>query len=429
MGGSFFPRDVRAKLEYIESVKIVHAADIHIDSPLRGLSRYEGAPAAAMRGATRRAFSKLIDHCIELRAELLLLAGDIYDGDAHDYNTAAFFNAELARLRPVGTRVVLLLGNHDAASILTKTLPLPAHATRLDERAVQTVLFEDLGVAVHGQSFAKRVVKEDLAARYPVATTDFFNIGMLHTSLDGREGHDPYAPTLPATLKGRGYDYFALGHVHAREIVSRDPYIAYPGNLQGRHVRETGAKGALLIDVRDGGGRKISSVEPLICDVLRWEALSIDATNAEHRDDLVQLCTKAVTEAAARTEGRPLAARVVITGTTPRNLELRAAHDYIEHALRSELGNAADDIWLEKVAFKTREPSRRSGESTSDELLRLIAGGTPDGAAAAAAVYSLLPPEARKEAEGDVATTEFFEELYEDARALLLTRLEHQRED
>lgn len=414
-------------------MKIIHAADLHIDSPLRGLSKYEGAPAAAMRGATRRAFSKLIDTCIREQASLLLLVGDIYDGDSRDYNTAAFFNAELARLREAGTRVVLLLGNHDAASILTKTLPLPPHATLLDEKAPQTLLLEDLGVAVHGQSFAKKVVNDDLAARYPTAVPGLFNIGMLHTSLDGREGHGPYAPTTPSVLQRLGYDYFALGHVHAREIVSTAPYIAYPGNLQGRHAKETGPKGALLLEVAESR-RQVERVTPVECDVLRWAVVRSDVTSARHRDDVIEAARRDVLQAAEAAGDRPLAARLIITGETSESDHLRAARDYVEHALRSSLGHAAADIWLEKVLFDTRSlpakgNGRKSGDAVKRELLRLIAEGCPDPASMAAAAYGSLPVDARREDEHEGSSREFFESIVEDARALLLSRLEVHRED
>src|SRR5690242_9452537 len=95
-------------------MKFVHAADLHLDSPLRGLSRYEGAPVEAVRGATRRAFQNLIDLCLEEGAAFLLLAGDIYDGDWKDYGTGLFFLHQLARLRAADVEVVLIRGNHDA---------------------------------------------------------------------------------------------------------------------------------------------------------------------------------------------------------------------------------------------------------------------------------------------------------------------------
>src|SRR5437762_2642437 len=123
-----------------EPVKIVHASDLHLDSPLAGLERYEGAPVEAIRGATRRAFENLVTLCLDERAALLLIAGDVYDGDWKDYSTGLFFAATLARLRDAGTRVVVVRGNHDAASQITKNLRLPAHVRELSKDRPETVL-------------------------------------------------------------------------------------------------------------------------------------------------------------------------------------------------------------------------------------------------------------------------------------------------
>ena len=160
-------------------MKLVHAADLHIDSPLRGLSRYEGAPVDQLRNATRRALENLVELCIREEAALLLLAGDIFDGDWRDYATGLFFAAQMARLRRAGVRVALVRGNHDAQSQISKELRLPDNVHELPTKKPGSVVFEDIGVAVHGQGFAAREVREDLAARYPQPIASLFNIGLL----------------------------------------------------------------------------------------------------------------------------------------------------------------------------------------------------------------------------------------------------------
>src|SRR5690606_7457206 len=139
---------------------------------------------------------------------------------------------------------------------------------------------------VHGQSFPQRATTDDLAARYPARVPGVFNVGLLHTSIDGREGHEPYAPTSLATMRSKGYDYWALGHVHAREVVSTEPYVVYPGNLQGRHARETGPKGATVLTVEGG---VVESIEHRALDVCRWEIVTVDAGPASDPLDVVDL--------------------------------------------------------------------------------------------------------------------------------------------
>ena len=229
------------------SFRFLHAADLHVDSPLKGIERYEGAPVEAIRGASRRAVANLVSAAIEERVAFVVLAGDIFEGDWRDFGTGLFFAQQLRRLGEEGIEVFLLAGNHDAAAHMTRQLEWPANVTVFSTKAPQSVTHAASGTVLHGQGFATRAVEQDLAARYPEAVAGAFNIGVLHTALDGREGHDPYAPTRVETLRGKGYDYWALGHVHAREVVSREPWIVFPGNLQARHLRETGSKGATLV--------------------------------------------------------------------------------------------------------------------------------------------------------------------------------------
>ncbi len=200
--------------------KILHAADIHLDSPLQKLGSYEGAPADQIRRASRRALENMVRLAIDEAVDLVLVAGDLYDGDWPDQNTGLFFVAQASRLVEAGIPIVVIRGNHDAANRMTSSLPLPKNpdGSEIMMRSDQVDLrqFESLGVAVHGRSFQSRAESDNLAAGYPSPISGMFNVGLLHTSLTGAEGHDPYAPCTPAQLADKRYDYWALGHIHAR---------------------------------------------------------------------------------------------------------------------------------------------------------------------------------------------------------------------
>jgi DNA repair exonuclease SbcCD nuclease subunit len=334
-------------------LKIVHAADLHLDSPLCGLERYEGAPVARIRGATRRALENLIALCLEEQAALLLIAGDLYDGNWKDYSTGLFFASQMARLRAGGTRVVFIRGNHDAASQLTKSLRLPENVRELDTRRPETVIFEDLGVAVHGQGFATRAVTDDLAARYPPRLPDLLNVGLLHTSAGGREGHENYAPCQIETLIAKGYDYWALGHVHRREVLCDSPWIVFPGNLQGRQARETGAKGATLITAEDA---RITAVEHRALDVVRWCTRDVDVTGSSSTDEVIDEVRRALQTLAAAGEGRTLAVRLRITGTTAAHAALIGELEQHENEIRAAATDVSDALWLERLEVRTQTP-------------------------------------------------------------------------
>src|SRR5690554_5608822 len=203
--------------------RFIHAADIHLDSALHGLERYEGAPVEEIRSATRRAFDNLVELAIDEQVAFVLLAGDLYDGDWKDYNTGLYFSERMGRLREAGIRVFMIAGNHDAASQITKHLRLPDNVKAFSTHSPETAFVEELSVAIHGQGFVSRAVTDDLSQAYPPGDAQLFNIGLLHTCLDGKPGHEPYAPCTVSGLRSKGYQYWALGHVHKREEVSREP--------------------------------------------------------------------------------------------------------------------------------------------------------------------------------------------------------------
>ena len=268
------------------NMKFLHTADLHLDSPLHGLERYPGAPVARIRTATRQALERLVDLAIAEEVSFVLIAGDIYDGDWKDYNTGLYFAAQMSRLRDSEIRVFLISGNHDAASQISKTLRLPENVHTFSHRRPESVEVDQLGVVVHGQSFAKREMLENISAHYPAAIEGLFNIGMLHTSATGRPGHENYAPCSVEELVSKGYHYWALGHVHAREILRENPWIVFPGNTQGRQIRESGVKGASLVTVEDF---QVVSVEHRAADVLRWYLCEVDCAEARNGDDVMHL--------------------------------------------------------------------------------------------------------------------------------------------
>ena len=336
-------------------MRFIHCADIHLDSPLRGLESYEGAPADEMRQATRRAFANVIALAIERSVDFVLIAGDTFDGDWPDFNTGLYFASQLRRLANANIRVFLTYGNHDAVSKLTKSVPLPQNVFSFPAKAPATEIIESLGVAIHGQSFASEAVTSDLASGYLNPCSGLLNIGVLHTALSGREGHQPYAPTTAERLCDKGYDYWALGHVHHREVVRESPWIVFPGNTQGRHARETGAKGCMVIEAEPGVG--IQSVEFVSTDVARWHHIGIDIADMATEDDLHAAIQSKVRSAQAEAEDRLLALRLTISGRGPLHNALVSNREALRAQVSASIGEASSgNAWLEKVRIKVTAP-------------------------------------------------------------------------
>ncbi len=331
-------------------IKFIHTADIHLDSPLRGLEAHQGTPVEEIRGATRRAFENLIDLAVDEKVDFLLIAGDLYDGDWQDYNTGLFFVSRMGRLHQAGIKVILISGNHDAVSRITRTMPLPDNVVHLSSRQPQSVVLENCGVIIHGQSYATKAVRENLASGYPQRDPDYFNIGLLHTSLNGREGHENYAPCKVDDLRSKGYGYWALGHVHKRETVATDPLIIFSGNIQGRHIKETGAKGATLVTVDDG---LVVEVEERELDVLRWEVCTVDLAQCETTDSVYNSIRKTLENILRNAEGRTLVIRLILTGECPVHAELFERTEQWTEEFRG-IAASLGDLWLEKVQYRTR---------------------------------------------------------------------------
>jgi DNA repair exonuclease SbcCD nuclease subunit len=331
--------------------EFLHAADIHLDSPLRGLQRYEGAPADAIRQASRHALKNLVELAVRDRIAFILIAGDLYDGDWRDYNTGLFLVQQMAKLRDANIPVVMLTGNHDAANKMTRLLRLPDNVKMLSVDEPETIELTDLGVAIHGQGFAQAKVTDDLSQRYPPRRSGCFNIGLLHTCATGADGHEHYAPCTLDGLRSKSYDYWALGHIHKREILCADPFIIFPGNLQGRHIRETGAKGCMRVCVNHNGQAR---AEFQSLDVLRWECCAVEADEHGSEDDVVVAVADELRRLRDEHE-MPLAVRVQVTGRTMAHPRLTANPARWTNEIRARaLTDFSERVWIEKVIWQTR---------------------------------------------------------------------------
>lgn len=352
----------------------LHCADLHVDSPLRGLERHDGAPLDAIRGATRRALANVVALALSERVAAVFVAGDLFDGAWPDFGTGLFFVREMVRLQAAGIRVFVVRGNHDAESRLVRSLPWPSNVHVFASDTGESVVDESLGLAVHGRSFEQAETRENIALAYPAARSGLFNVGVLHTALTGRAGHEPYAPCRVEDLIARGYDYWALGHVHTREIVSESPWIVFSGNTQSRHVREPGAKGCALLRVDDLHRVR---VEWRDVDVARFVRLEIDANELRERDDVLEQIAGAVRSAISGADERLLGVRVVLHGASPAHARLVSDPARLRAEVQAGMLEVAGErAWLEKLVIDTSPPvDRRALRERDDpvgELLRLL---------------------------------------------------------
>ena len=324
----------------------------------------------------------LVGLAIEEQVDFLIFAGDLYDGDWRDYNTGLFFAKQMGRLKKKGIPVYLLHGNHDAESQITRRLELPDNVHVFGTRKPETFALDELKVALHGQSFRQRDITENLVPDYPAPVSGAFNIGVLHTGLGGMGGHENYAPCAMEDLINKGYNYWALGHVHKASVLHKKPHVVFPGNLQGRHARETGAKGASLVTVEDGDIVELTTVP---CDVVRWAVLPVSLADAERFGDVIDRIHDAVEAAVTEADGRLLACRIVLQGRTAVHEQLIASEvRMLAEARAGALGLGDEVAWVEKVVINTQPEvdaeTLAEREDAIGELQRLLQEATGDDA-------------------------------------------------
>jgi DNA repair exonuclease SbcCD nuclease subunit len=397
---------------------------------LRGLSRYEGVPVDQVRLATRAALDNLVDCAVGECVTFVVIAGDLFDGEWDDFSTGLYFCGAMRRLNEAGIAVYVAYGNHDAESLQTKRLPLPDNVQVFNPRSPQTLIHEATGVALHGQSYKSRDPGGDLSAAYPAALAGRLNIGVLHTALEGgRPPHAPYAPCSPSQLAAKGYDYWALGHVHTHEVISRAPYIVFPGNLQGRNIRECGPKGALLVTVENGA---VTQIEFTPCDAVRWTRVQVDVSGCA---DLkaVEVRTREALVSAFRkeAEGRPLVARVTLHGQTNLHGDLAQRLGVWREEVRALAAAVSDQLWIEKVRLGTDPINANPAEAMdADDIAQLLDQGVgdPDLRMALAGdfgqLFGRIPPDLAEDNELLAsAKSGRFDSLLQDAAASLHARL------
>jgi DNA repair exonuclease SbcCD nuclease subunit len=330
----------------------IHAADIHLDSPLGGLATRDTSFSGLALNATRRAFANVVDLAIAEGAAFVVIAGDLYDGAWKDQSTGQFAVAQFGRLSRAGIRVAVVFGNHDAESRITRHLTMPEGVVAFSNRRCETIVFDDLGVALHGRSYKDAATLENIASEYCSPTAGMFNLAVLHTALEGHPQHARYAPCSLGELSAAGHDYWALGHVHEASIRSEHPHVVYPGNTQGRNVRETGLKGAMVVRVEEGSVR---SVERRACDEVRWARPEFDGRQAVDMSDLLAGIGSVFQEAIAGAGDRPTAARLVVTANSGLYNKLLADPDWFGAEVRARAVTVSEALWVEKIKIKPVE--------------------------------------------------------------------------
>ena len=375
-------------------LRFIHAADLHLDSPFRGIrSEAPDYVADTLRRATFDAYENIVALCLRERVDALLVAGDIYDGADRSLRAQLKFVDGLARLDAAGIRSFICHGNHDPLDGWEARLSLPPGCVRFGpEVTCEPVFADEPGrVVVYGVSYPTREVRENLTPLFHASLSDpaspelvegrtaDFSIGLLHANVGGNSNHDSYAPCSVTDLAETAIDYWALGHVHTRQVLRQErPTVVYPGNPQGRHPLETGERGVYLVEVDDYGAVSLD-FRPV--DVVRWETLEVDIAPLEAEQELIDAVNDAAASCAEYAGGRSVVFRLTLAGRGPLHRWLRSAgtveelQERINEQYAPSTSSGQGWLWCERIQADTASPVDREQvalrEDFAGDLARL----------------------------------------------------------
>lgn len=397
------------------TTKILHTADLHLDSPLASLALRDEDLRARVVAASRRALERMVEFCITEDVAALLIAGDLYDRVERSAKTAAYLTIHMERLRAADVKVFYIKGNHDVENPISGEVDLPANVHVFDGRGGRVKLAPDIWI--HGVSFRDKHAPDSLVGKFGALEPGAVNIAMLHTSLAGAPGHDAYAPCSVADLVRTGFDYWALGHIHKRQVHATSPWVVMPGNPQGRDMGEPGPKTATLLTI-DAGKVTISEV-PTSSVEFRQSTVSLSGLED---DDAVRDKLRAHLSAEAASVDEAAILRLTLTGATPRAWQLRRDRDTWTEILH-QLAQGTGRIWIEKLDFDVSAPSVTvgTGDAVAEVQALMAQIAKEDGFRMSARqemeqIFSLLPQARRAAlAPDEVTQAALLERLAQDA--------------
>lgn len=377
-------------------IKLIHTADVHLDSPLRSLALRDPDLREKVQGASRDAFRRIVEQAMEHSVAAVLIAGDLFDGAARSAKTAAFLLVELNRLHQAGIRVFYIKGNHDAENPLTGETTLPDNVHVFDGLGGMEQL-EGTDIWIHGVSFTGKQAESSLLSKFSTPVADAINIGLLHTSLNGSASHDVYAPCTVQELIATGFDYWALGHIHKRQVHSDTPWIVMPGIPQGRDIGEPGPQSATLITIDEG---TITTSE-FPTSSIEFTSLVLDVSTLQDPMGLQTLAQEALQKLLDSLQSADAVVRVRLEGQSAMRWQLLRDREQWAETFNL-LCRGTDRLWLEKLIFDIEDtPKSVTDTSALGELSELMStiraeeAFNEEAGALIDEVLSTLPPSER----------------------------------
>jgi exonuclease SbcD len=333
----------------MKRLRFIHAADLHLDSPFKGMAALPQRLRERVRESTFESLNRLVSLAIREQVDFVVISGDVYDLADRSLRAQIRFQKAMQQLAERDIQAYIIHGNHDPEDGRAAKLNWPAAVHFFASDHVETVAAQKQGrgviALIHGISYRTAAVTENLAVQYRGHDSSVFQIGLLHTNVDGDPAHDNYAPCSKEELLRSGIHYWALGHVHTRKVLHASPAIVYPGNLQGRSIRETGPRGCYVVDVNEEGRAELTFHA---LDSLRWHDNTLSIQGLQTEQELRDLLDEHREKLRQAAEGRDCIVRLVLEGRGALHNLLRKGRALNElladlrEQEASRIGSAAD---------------------------------------------------------------------------------------
>lgn len=331
----------------MKEISFIHGADLHLDSPMLGLKTLPDSIFKRVRESTFQALKKLTDAAIDKEVDFVILAGDLFDGEDRSLKAQARLRAEMQRLKGHGIPVYAVHGNHDHLGGSWVQLDMPDNVHFFSSEIEAQILSTKTGTTVHlyGFSYPERHVLDRKIAGYQKLEGADFHIGILHGNEESSKDHGNYAPFTVKELIEKSFDYWALGHIHKRMILSENPPVVYPGNIQGRNRKESGSKGCYYVALNEIE----TELEFIETSPVVWEEAIIDAKGMGSLQEIFQSCQNRIEEYRRNSRGTLLT--IIVNNVLLEDHEERlAALELQELLVEDEFDTDSDSfVWVVKL--------------------------------------------------------------------------------
>jgi DNA repair protein SbcD/Mre11 len=336
----------------MEKIKFLHTADLHLDSPFSGLKNLPQSIFTRIKNSTFIAFERIIQIAIEHKVDFIIIAGDVYDREHRSVLAQTKLRKGFEKLAEYGISVFISHGNHDHLGGDWQSINWPENVNFFKEGKVDMLPFEkneQTRVHLYGFSYTQRAVVENKTREYIKVPGAKYHIGILHGALEGNTEHDRYAPFTKNELLEKDFNYWALGHIHQRQILHEQPYIIYPGNIQGLHRGEKGDKGCYLVEIEEHN----TKIQFFQTNSIQWDTAELDITELQRFDELLFVCERE--KEAIRKGHNAVMLRLKLIGHGPLHQELQDASLVEELLDYLQEGEDAEEIfiWVDSIQVET----------------------------------------------------------------------------